>query len=70
MASTIKWAYANGSNWVILDNQAQDNIERLWASNSSNWINSQMFRKPVYVDIPHMMLLCDGVSYSIARYRA
>lgn len=67
---TIQWVYANGSSWVTLDAAAQKHIESLWSHNSSSWIQSQSFYSPVYVDIGQMLLMCNGMSYTIARRRA
>lgn len=68
--ATVQWVYANGCSWVTLDATAQQDIESLWEFNASNWIQSRSFRSPVYVDISQMLLMCDGMSYSIARRRS
>lgn len=68
--ATVQWVYANGSAWVALDAAAQKHIESLWSHNTSSWIQSQLFHSPVYVDIDQMALLCNGMSYTIARRRA
>ncbi|KAI8988565.1 hypothetical protein BDF20DRAFT_815062 [Mycotypha africana] len=68
--ATVQWVYANGCNWVTLDALAQQHIENLWHHNSSSWIQSKSFNRPVYIDIEQMLLLCNGMSYSIARRRA
>lgn len=67
--AAIQWVYANGSNWVVLDKDTQCNIEMLWKNNASNWVSSQSFREPVYVDISQMALICNNYAYSIARRR-
>lgn len=67
--ASVQWVYANGCNWVTLDAIAQRHIENLWAKNSSSWIESTSFRGAVYIDIDQMLLLCNGMSYSIARRR-
>ncbi|KAI8069120.1 uncharacterized protein B0P05DRAFT_551631 [Gilbertella persicaria] len=67
---SVQWVYANGCNWVTLDPVAQNQCECLWSHNSSSWIQSNSFTSPVYIDIGQMVLLCNGVSYSIARRRA
>ncbi|OBZ88353.1 hypothetical protein A0J61_03606 [Choanephora cucurbitarum] len=66
---SVVWVYANGCNWVMLDPVAQNQCESLWSHNSSSWIQSNSFDSPVYIDIGQMVLLCNGVSYSIARRR-
>ncbi|KAI8886860.1 hypothetical protein K501DRAFT_176797 [Backusella circina FSU 941] len=65
--TSAQWVYANGSSWIVLDNLAQNYIEGLWSRNSSNWIQSNSFRKPVYVDTAQMCLIIDGIAYTIAR---
>jgi hypothetical protein len=67
--SVVQWVYSNGSCWVALDSVAQNHIESLWSLNSSSWILSKSFPGPVYIDIDEMVLVCDGVSYKIARHR-
>lgn len=67
--SAVQWVYANGCNWVTLDAVAQKHIESLWSHNTSSWIQSQSFRCPVYIDIDQMVLMCNGIAYSIARHR-
>ncbi|KAI9335580.1 hypothetical protein BD770DRAFT_332438 [Pilaira anomala] len=67
MTTSIQWVYANGSVWVTLDIDAQHHLESLWSYNSSSWIQSQIFRCPVYVDMDRMSIICNGESYSIAR---
>ncbi|CAO3621554.1 unnamed protein product [Mucor hiemalis] len=64
---TVQWVYANGSLWITLDLQAQKQIEILWSRDAANWISSKSFRSPVYVDTSEMVLMCDGLSYVIAR---
>ncbi|OBZ88346.1 hypothetical protein A0J61_03603 [Choanephora cucurbitarum] len=67
---SVEWVYANGCTWVTLDPIAQQHIESLWSMNSSSWIESQFFQCPVFIDIDKMLLMCNGLSYSIARRRA
>lgn len=67
--TSIQWVYANGSAWVALDATAQKHIESLWSYNASSWIQCQVFPSPVYVDIDQMSLICNGMSYTIARCR-
>lgn len=67
--TTIQWVYANGCTWVTLDSSAQQDIESLWEYNASSWIKSRSFRSAVYVDISQMILMCEGMSYTIARRR-
>lgn len=67
--ASVQWVYANGSAWVALDAAAQRHIESLWSHNASSWIQSQIFHSPVYVDIGQMSLMCNGMSYTIARRR-
>jgi hypothetical protein len=67
--ASVQWVYANGSSWVTLDALAQNQIESLWSHNGSNWIQTSSFGTPVYVDISHMCLLSQGISYTIARRR-
>lgn len=68
----IQWVYANGSCWIALDKNAQSDIESLWSRNASYWIRCSSLSRtsPVYVDVQQMVLLCDGISYTIARRRA
>lgn len=67
--AAIQWVYANGCNWIALDAVAQTHIEGLWLQNGASWIQSKTFGSPIYVDISQMILMCDGMSYSIARRR-
>ncbi|KAI7906045.1 uncharacterized protein BX663DRAFT_498590 [Cokeromyces recurvatus] len=67
--AAVQWVYANGCNWITLDSTSQRYIENLWSHNSSSWIQSQSFQCPVYVDIDKMLLMCNGMSYCIARRR-
>jgi hypothetical protein len=62
-----QWVYANGCNWVTLDDVTQYHIETLWNQNGSNWIQSKSFHCPVYVDIGQMVLVCNDQAYTIAR---
>lgn len=63
----VQWVYANGHLWITLDIQAQRQIEVLWARDGANWISSNSFRSPVYVDTSEMVLMVDGIAYTIAR---
>lgn len=65
--SAFQWVYANGSEWVVLDLTTQRHLEALWEINGANWIRSHSFRSPVYADLTMMVLLCDGMQYTIAR---
>lgn len=67
--ASIQWAYANGSCWVPLDQNAQSDIEALWKRNASYWIRCTSLSRtsPVYVDISQMVMLCDGIAYTIVR---
>lgn len=67
---SVQWVYANGCNWIALDITAQKHIESLWSHNASSWIESRSFPTAVYVDISQMCLLCNGMSYTIARRRS
>ncbi|KAG2231524.1 hypothetical protein INT48_002918 [Thamnidium elegans] len=67
--TSVQWVYANGSAWVALDTTSQQHIESLWSYNASSWIECQIFHSPVYVDIDQMSLMCNGMSYTIARRR-
>ncbi|GAA5803126.1 hypothetical protein HPULCUR_008601 [Helicostylum pulchrum] len=67
--TSVQWVYANGSAWVALDSTSQQHIESLWSYNASSWIECQIFHSPVYVDIDQMSLICNGMSYTIARRR-
>jgi hypothetical protein len=68
-SNRVQWVYANGSMWVPLDARAQSQIEQLWSTNSSYWVQSDShnFRGPIYVDIANMCLVHNGIAYSIAR---
>lgn len=66
--SYVEWVYANGRNWMTIDDVDRRHIESLWTHNGANWIQKKSFRYPVYVDIDQMVLLCNGVAYTIARY--
>lgn len=65
--TSVQWVYANGCSWITLDPVAQSQIESLWHQNGANWIQSQSFQCPVYADIGQMVLMCNGLSYTIAR---
>ncbi|KAI7906046.1 uncharacterized protein BX663DRAFT_498591 [Cokeromyces recurvatus] len=42
----------------------------LWTQDDSSWIQTKSFyHSPVYVDIQQMVLMCNSISYSIARRR-
>lgn len=63
----VQWVYSSGQKWVSLDNQAQVQIEKLWTRDQANWVISDAFSGPVYVDTSQMILLYEGFSYTIAR---
>lgn len=65
--SNAQWYCAIGSCWVCLDDKTQADIEVLWEINGSSWITSNSFRAAVYVDISSMVLLTEGMQYTIAR---
>lgn len=65
--SNAQWYCAIGSSWVCLDDKTQEHIEALWTVNGSSWIKSNSFRAAVYVDISSMVLLTEGMQYTIAR---
>lgn len=67
--ATVQWVYSSGQNWVSLDRKAQSQIEKLWSMDQANWVISESFPGPVYVDTTQMLLLYEGYSYTIARCR-
>ncbi|KAI8878269.1 hypothetical protein K501DRAFT_287966 [Backusella circina FSU 941] len=69
MLCNYQWVYSSGLTWINLDENTQSQIERLWASDASNWIASSSFPGPVYVDTSLMVMVISNVSYTIARCR-
>lgn len=65
----VQWVYSSGQKWVSLDSQAQAQIEKLWSMDQANWVISDAFCGPVYVDTSQMILVYEGYSYTIARCR-
>lgn len=63
----IQWVYSSGQKWVSLDTQAQSQIEKLWNNDQANWVTSDSFSGPVFVDTTQMLLVYEGYSYTIAR---
>jgi hypothetical protein len=68
--NNVQWVYANCSSWIPLDHRAQVQLEQLWASNSSYWIQSDSFRGPLYADLGQMCIVYNGMAYTIARRRS
>jgi hypothetical protein len=68
-SNRVQWVYGNGAIWVPLDARAQTQIEQLWSTNLSYWVQSddRNFRGPIYVDIANMCLVHNGIAYTIAR---
>ncbi|KAI9362208.1 hypothetical protein BD770DRAFT_316646 [Pilaira anomala] len=62
-----QWIYANGSQWFSLDIKTQQQIEQLWASYNSNWINCPTFQGIAYVDFDAMQIKFNNYGYTIAR---
>lgn len=65
--AAVQWVYSSGQSWLSLDRQAQSQIEKLWSMDQANWILSDAFSGPVYVDTTQMLLMYEGYSYTIAR---
>ncbi|KAI8883078.1 hypothetical protein K501DRAFT_250297 [Backusella circina FSU 941] len=65
--SDFQWVYSSGLVWVNLDENTQSQIENLWSSDTSNWIASEAFPGPVYVDTSLMVMVINKTSYTIAR---
>ncbi|KAG1437424.1 hypothetical protein G6F56_013113 [Rhizopus delemar] len=63
----VKWIYANGSTWITFDDATQIQIEALWSRHAASWIQTNMFRGPVYIDMTEMVLITDGCLFAIAR---
>lgn len=64
---SFRWLYSAGQSWRCLDETAQGQIERLWRCNQANWITSESFPGPVFVDTAQMVLIHKGAFYAIAR---
>ncbi|KAI9332265.1 hypothetical protein BD770DRAFT_477723 [Pilaira anomala] len=58
----IQWVYSSGQKWVSLDTQAQSQIEKLWNNDQANWVTSDSFSGPVFVDTTQMLLVYEGYS--------
>jgi hypothetical protein len=65
--SNPRWIFALGEQWLSLDAKTQQQIEQLWYANQANWVSSDTFRGPIYVDTELMTLIHEGNSYAIAR---
>lgn len=65
----IQWVYANGCNWINLDERAQDQIEQLWVSGAvTGTVYSVTFSSNVSIDFSQMILkFNDDLIYTIAR---
>jgi hypothetical protein len=63
----IQWAFLNGSEWCFFDQTSQVLIENMWTHNAANWITCRLFPGAVYLDTSDMMLVHNGISYTIAR---
>ncbi|GAA5809584.1 hypothetical protein MFLAVUS_002995 [Mucor flavus] len=65
----VQWVYANGCNWISLDERAQDQIERLWVTGANTGtVYSVTFSSNVSIDFLQMILkFNDDLIYTIAR---
>jgi hypothetical protein len=57
----------NYNLWIKLSDTANKQIKKLYINNTANWISSEYFYDPFYIDINNKKLFYNGYSYTIIQ---